>query len=127
VLAAESRIHAAAVDAAGAHARRLGSRTWYHTPNARDPFSTNCRRDFARIPIFRGFETFEVRGREVAEAARATADRTENDVILEVWSSYYGCRPPRRACTTRDLLPSAPSRRKSRRPLPGGRRSILIF
>ncbi len=42
VLAAESRIHAAAVDGLPALTLdALGNRTWYHMPNARDPFATN--------------------------------------------------------------------------------------
>ena len=112
VLAAESRIHAAAVD--GLPELRLdalGNRTFYYTPNAHDPFSTNWSGAITlRIPIFRGFDTaYQVqRAREEAELAKATADRTENDVILDVWSSYYALQTAAQGVrTTRDLLTSA--------------------
>ena len=112
VLAAESRIHAAAVDGLPRLTLdALGNRTFYYTPNAHDPFSTNWAGAITlRIPVFRGFETaYEVqRAREEAEALRAGADRTENDVILDVWSSYYGLQTAAQAVrTTRDLLASA--------------------
>ncbi len=112
VLAAESRIHAAAVDGLPALTLdALGNRTFYYTPGARDPFSTSWAGAITlRIPVFRGFETaYEIqRAREDAEAARASADRTENDVILDVWSSYYGMQTAAQGVrTTRDLLASA--------------------
>ncbi len=112
VLAAESRIHAAAVDGLPALTLdALGDRTWYHTPNARDPFATNWAGAITlRIPIFRGFDTvYQVqRAKEEAESLKATADRTENDVILDVWSSYYGMQTAAQSVrTTRDLLASA--------------------
>ena len=112
VLAAESRIHAAAVDGLPALTLdALGNRTFYYTPNARDPFATNWAGAITlRIPIFRGFDTaYQVqRAREEAELAKATADRTENDVILDVWTSYYDLQTAaQRVRTTRDLLTSA--------------------
>jgi outer membrane protein TolC len=111
-LAAESRIHAAAVDGLPALTLdALGNRTFYYTPGARDPFSTNWAGAITlRIPIFRGFDTaYQVqKAREEAEAAKASADRTENDVILDVWSSYYGLETAAQGVrTTRDLLASA--------------------
>ncbi len=111
-LAAESRIHAAAVDGLPALTLdALGNRTFYYTPGARDPFSTNWAGAITlRIPIFRGFDTaYQVqRAREEAEAAKASADRTENDVILDVWSSYYEVQTAAQGVrTTRDLLASA--------------------
>ncbi len=112
VLAAESRIHAAAVDGLPEITLdALGNRTFYYTPNARDPFSTNWAGAITlRIPIFRGFDTaYQIqRAREEAELARATADRTENDVIFDVWSSYYALQTSAQGVrTTRDLLTSA--------------------
>ncbi len=48
------------------------------------------------------------RAEEEAESLRATADRTENDVILDVWSNYYGMQTAAQGVrTTRDLLASA--------------------
>ena len=63
-----------------------------------------------RIPVFRGFDTtYQVRkAREEAEAAKATAERTEDEVVLDVWSSYYAVQTAsQRVLTTRDLLASA--------------------
>jgi outer membrane protein len=112
VLAAESRIRAAAID--GLPALSLdatGNRTFYHRPGEPDPFSTNWAGAITlRIPIFRGFDTaYQVqKAREEAEAARASADRTEDEVILDVWSSYYAVQTAAQSVrTTRDLLASA--------------------
>ncbi len=112
VLAAESRIRAAAID--GLPALSLdatGNRTFYHRPGEPDPFSTNWAGAITlRIPVFRGFDTaYQVqRAREEAEVAKAGADRTEDQVILDVWSSYYQVQTAGQGVrTTRDLLASA--------------------
>ena len=111
-LAAESHIHAAAID--GLPHLTLdatGNRTFYYTPDVKDPFSTSWAGLITlRIPIFRGFDTaYQVqKAREEAEAAKASADRTEDAVILDVWSSYYGMQTAGQSVrTTRDLLASA--------------------
>ena len=46
--------------------------------------------------------------REQADAAKAAAERTLDQVILDVWSSYYAVQTAaQRVRTTRDLLASA--------------------
>jgi TolC family type I secretion outer membrane protein len=111
-LAARSHIHVAAID--GLPSLTLdanGNRTFYWRSGVADPFSTNWAGALTlRIPVFRGFDTaYQVRkAREEAEAAKATAERTEDEVILDVWSSYYAVQTAsQRVLTTRDLLASA--------------------
>jgi outer membrane protein TolC len=76
-----------------------------------DPFSTNWAGAITlRIPVFRGFDTaYQVqKAREEAESARATAERTEDQVILDVWTGYYAVQTAsQRVKTSRDLLASA--------------------
>jgi TolC family type I secretion outer membrane protein len=111
-LAAESHIRAAAVD--GMPSLRLdatGARTFFWKNAAPDPFSTTWAGLITlRIPVFRGFQTaYDVQqAREQAEAAKASAERTLDQVILDVWSSYYAVQTAaQRVRTTRDLLASA--------------------
>ena len=111
-LAAESHIHAAAID--GLPSLSLdatGNRTFYWRSGSADPFSTNWSGAITlRIPVFRGFDTYyQVRkAREEADAALATAERIEDEVILDVWTSYYSVQTAtQRVLTTRDLLASA--------------------
>ncbi len=89
----------------------LGNRTFYHTPNAPDPFSTNYSGLIAiRIPIFTGFDTLykTQKAREEAEVAKAGAEIVEDQVILDVWASYYAVQTAiQRINTSRDLLASA--------------------
>ncbi len=111
-LAAESHIHAAAIDGLPSlNLDATGNRTFYWRSGVADPFSTNWSGAITfRIPVFRGFDTaYQVRkAREEAEAAKATAERTEDEVILDVWSSYYAVQTAiQRVRTTRDLLASA--------------------
>jgi outer membrane protein TolC len=111
-LAAESRIRASAVDGLPSLSLdALGNRTFYHRPDVSDPFATNWAGAISlRIPVFRGFDTaYQVqKAREEAEAAKAGAERTEDQVILDVWSSYYGVQTAAQSVlTTRDLLASA--------------------
>jgi outer membrane protein len=112
VLAAESHIHAAAID--GLPSLNLdasGNRTFYWQSGVADPFSTNWAGAITlRIPVFRGFDTaYQVRkAREEAETAKAVAERAENEVILDVWTAYYAVQTAsQRVKTTRDLLASA--------------------
>ena len=111
-LAAESHIRAAAID--GLPTLSLdaaGNRTFYHQPGQPDPYSTNWSGLISlRIPVFRGFDTaYQVqKAREEAEAAKASAQKTADLVILDVWSSYYAVQTAsQRVRTTRDLLASA--------------------
>jgi outer membrane protein len=111
-LAAQSHIHVAAID--GLPTLSLdasGNRTFYWRSGAADPFSVNWAGALTlRIPVFRGFDTvYQVRkAREEAEAAKAVEERTENEVVLDVWSSYYAVQTAsQRVLTTRDLLASA--------------------
>jgi outer membrane protein len=111
-LAAQSHIHAAAID--GLPSLSLdanGNRTFYWRSGVADPFATNWAGAVTlRIPVFRGFDTaYQVRkAREEGDAAKASAERTENEVILDVWSSYYAVQTAsQRVKTTRDLLASA--------------------
>ena len=111
VLAAQSHIHAAAIDGLPSlNLNATGDRTFYWRSGA-DPFATNWAGAITfRIPVFRGFDTaYQVRkAREEAETAEATAERVENQVVLDVWSSYYAVQTAaQRVKTTRDLLASA--------------------
>ena len=63
-----------------------------------------------RIPLFTGFDVAyrTQKAKEEAEAAGATSERVEDQVILDVWSSYYAMKTAtQRVHTTRDLLASA--------------------
>jgi outer membrane protein len=62
------------------------------------------------IPLFTGFEsTYNLqKAREDAAAARAEADTLEQQVILQVWTSYYGLKTAAQLVkTSQDLLASA--------------------
>ena len=111
-LAAESHILASAIDGLPSlHLDASGNRTFYWRPGVADPFSTNWAGAITlRIPVFRGFDTaYQVqKAREEAESAKAAAAKTENEVVLDVWSSYYAVQTAsQRVRTTRDLLASA--------------------
>jgi TolC family type I secretion outer membrane protein len=76
-----------------------------------DPVSSNYSALLLlRIPLFTGFDVAyrTQKAREDAEAASATSERVEDQVIFDVWSSYYAMRTAtQRVKTTRDLLASA--------------------
>jgi len=62
------------------------------------------------IPVFTGLDpVYRTRkAQEEADEARATADLQEDQVILEVWTSYYDVQTAvQRVRTSRDLLASA--------------------
>jgi outer membrane protein len=62
------------------------------------------------VPLFTGFETtYNVqKAREDAAAAQAQAETLEQEVILQVWTSYYGLQTANQLVkTSRDLLASA--------------------
>ena len=63
-----------------------------------------------RIPIFNGFalQYDLLRARADAEAANASRDSLTQDVVSQVWTSYYGVKTAeKRVETSRDLLESA--------------------
>ena len=76
-----------------------------------DPVSSNYSALLLlRVPLFTGFDVAyrTQKAKEDAEAASATSERVEDQVILDVWSSYYAMRTAtQRVKTTRDLLASA--------------------
>jgi outer membrane protein TolC len=111
-LAAQSRIRSVAAEGLPKlSASGTGNRTFYSTPNAADPFSTNYSGAILlRIPVFTGFDVAyrTQKAKEEAEAAKASAEQLEDRVILDVWSSYYAVQTAtQRIATTRDLLASA--------------------
>jgi outer membrane protein len=62
------------------------------------------------VPLFTGYATTynTAKAREDAAVAQAQADTLEQQVILQVWTSYYGLQTARQLVTTsRDLLESA--------------------
>jgi len=111
-LAAESKIRSVRSEGLPRlEAVATGNRTFYYTPGAPDPFTTNYAGLLTlRIPVFTGFdvEYRTQKAREEAEAAKATSEVVEDRVILDVWSSYYAMRTAtQRVETTRALLTSA--------------------
>ncbi len=63
-----------------------------------------------RVPVFTGFEVKNrvQKARDEASAAAAAADSLEQQVILEVWTSFYGLQTATQLVrTSRDLLASA--------------------
>jgi outer membrane protein TolC len=111
-LAAESRIHVARAEGLPKlETTATGNRTFYYHAGEADPFSTNYSGTILlRIPVFTGFETEykTQKAREEAEAARASAERTQDQVVLDVWTSYYAVQTAtQRVATSRDLLASA--------------------
>jgi outer membrane protein len=86
------------------------NRTYYYNATG-NPFSDNYAGSILlTIPVFTGLDVvYSTRkAEEEAELARATADRTEDEVTLEVWTSYYLVQTAaQRVKTSRDLLASA--------------------
>ncbi len=83
----------------------------YYDPSPYTKFSdTWSARLLVTIPLFTGFEnTFNVEKAQLdAAAAQAEADTLEQQVVLEVWTSYYGLKTAAQLVkTSRDLLASA--------------------
>jgi outer membrane protein len=110
-LAAQS--HVGSVRAEGLPQLRASgnfNRTYYLTSSNR-PYADNYAGTILlTVPVFTGFDV-EYRTRqaqEQAEAARATAERTQDQVSFEVWSAYYAVQTAtQRVQTSRDLLASA--------------------
>ncbi|MGH9366606.1 MAG: TolC family protein, partial [Thermoanaerobaculia bacterium] len=86
------------------------NRTYYYNSTGA-PFSDNYGGSILMtIPVFTGLDTLynTRKAEEEAAQARAAADRTEDQVTLEVWTSYYGVQTAaQRVKTSRDLLSSA--------------------
>jgi TolC family type I secretion outer membrane protein len=86
------------------------NRTYYYNSAGR-PYSNNYSGSILlTVPVFRGFETvYSTRqAEEEAKLALAAADRTAEQVVLDVWTGYYGVQTAaQRVRTSRDLLQSA--------------------
>ncbi len=83
----------------------------YYYNSAGAPYSNNYAGALLfRFPVFMGFNrTYEtLKAREEAESAIATADSLQDQVNLQVWTSYYNVKTAsQRVRTSRDLLASA--------------------
>jgi outer membrane protein len=86
------------------------NRTYYYNPSAA-PYSDNYAGAILfRIPVFTGLDTVysTKKAKEEAAVATAAAARTEDQVTLDVWTSYYAVQTAAKTVrTTRDLLASA--------------------
>jgi len=86
------------------------NRTYYYNPQSTPSPNTYAGTLLLRIPVFTGLSTVydTRRAQEEAEQAKATADRTRDEVTLDVWTSYYAMKTAaQRVVTSRDLLASA--------------------
>lgn len=86
------------------------SRTWFDPARYADYGDSWSARLMLDVPIFTGFATrYNTRkAKEDAAAAAARADSLEQEVILQVWTSYYGLQTATQLVrTSRDLLASA--------------------
>lgn len=85
-------------------------RTFYYRPIGA-PFTDDYAGTLLlRIPVFQGGDTVysTKQAEEEAKQAGATAERTADQVVLEVWTSYYDVQTAsQRVRTSRDLLASA--------------------
>lgn len=113
----------ALVEKADAHVRAVRSeglptlslsagadRVYYSPARVIDRQDLWSARVLLTFPLFTGFaNTYDIRkAREDAGVARAQADTLEQQVILEVWTSYYFFRTATQLVrTSRDLLASA--------------------
>jgi outer membrane protein TolC len=108
---AATRIRSARADGLPSlSATASAGRTWY------DPDAFGAQGDswtarlLLNVPLFTGFEVKHnvEKAREDAAAARAQAEVLEQQVILGVWTSYYGVKTAGQLVrTSRDLLASA--------------------
>jgi len=86
------------------------SRTYYDPSTFASYGDSWSARLALRIPLFTGFETrYNVqKAKQEAAVAAAQADTLEQQVILQVWTSYYGLQTATQLVkTSRDLLASA--------------------
>jgi len=85
-------------------------RTYYYRPVGPSFTDDYAGTILLRIPVFQGGDTVysTKQAQEQAKQAGATAERTADQVILEVWTSYYDVQTAaQRVRTSRDLLASA--------------------
>ena len=86
------------------------NRTYYYNPGGA-PYSDNyAGAILLRIPVFTGLDTvYSTRkAKEEAAVAATAAARTQDQVTLDVWTSYYAVQTASQTVrTTRDLLASA--------------------
>lgn len=86
------------------------SRSFYLSPGSL-PYSDNYAGSILlRVPIFTGLDTvYNTRkAKEEAALAKATAVKTQDEVTLDVWTSYYAVKTAAQTVkTSRDLLASA--------------------
>ncbi|HYR46602.1 MAG TPA: TolC family protein [Thermoanaerobaculia bacterium] len=84
-------------------------RTYFY--NSSVPYSnTYSGAILFRFPVFAGYRNSydTLKAREEAQAAKSRADSLENQVVFQVWSSYYGVKTAtQRVKTAGDLLASA--------------------
>ncbi|HEV8434854.1 MAG TPA: TolC family protein [Thermoanaerobaculia bacterium] len=81
--------------------------TFFGTSTHQTPYSAGLA---VRWPVFTGFRnTFDVRQAQTeADIARESIRNTEQQVMLQVWTSYYSLQTAtQRLATSRDLLASA--------------------
>ncbi|HEY2829550.1 MAG TPA: TolC family protein, partial [Thermoanaerobaculia bacterium] len=81
--------------------------TWFGTSSHVTPYSAGLA---VRWPVFTGFRNvYDVRQAQAeADVARETIRNTEQQVMLQVWTSYYSLQTAtQRLATSRDLLASA--------------------
>jgi outer membrane protein TolC len=86
------------------------SRVYYDPSTYADYGDSWSARLMLGVPLFTGFETkySTEKARQDAAASASRADTLEQQVILEVWTSYYGLKTATQlVSTTRDLLASA--------------------
>jgi outer membrane protein TolC len=91
-------------------ASATAGREYYHPSTFADSADSWSARLLLRIPVFTGFEVKHnvARAEAQAEAAAARAESIEQQVILQVWTSYYGLETATQLVrTTTDLLASA--------------------
>jgi outer membrane protein len=112
-LAAKADAHVRAVRSEGLPTLSLSAsanRTYYSpafTSNYRDVWSGSVLFTF---PLFTGFaNTYDLKqAKEDAAVARAQADTLDQEVVLQVWTSYYAFKTATQLVkTSRDLLASA--------------------
>ncbi len=85
------------------------SRIWYDVPGS-DPSQNWSARLLVSVPVFTGFRhKYDVEQAEAdAAAARARSDDLAQQVMLEVWTSYYALETAaEQVVTSRDFLASA--------------------
>jgi outer membrane protein TolC len=113
----------ALVDKADAHVRSVRSdglpnfalsasadRTYFRPPVTASPRNSWSASVLLTVPLFTGFkDTYNLtQAREDAAVARAQADTLDQQVVLEVWTSYYNFQTATQLVrTSRDLLASA--------------------